>query len=666
MDMEYTNQEPPCLLAIIKGIKQNSEKRKAQFVLAYLFFLEQSGENDYDAIRDRINRLSDIRQKQGDYSKKNDFLYFRKKSHYFSDRVSFLRFRNLLLEVAGEQLSFRELMMYHDKKLSICHTCPYVSEYKNTDQEQLQLLGILSMNSPETKAAIWDAENSALKDHVDLNEIFSHYVSLSDIFPNAKPSFYPLYACYAEAVLLSDTYVMSGFFYDLYAFCEKAFLKELKDYGITQKLCGDDPAYARLIFDHLYRQSTEAFHKNNPSVSVNAADILPLWKDAVQSILTAKPYEPSFDIDEKPCYEISKELDIPIAKTQETQQMDIFQGIIDTPEKETEGVIEQLNEDETGPQKTDFISEEEGFFFPFLASNEDVSEYKKLDQEPSFVDKICSISENAGYLYVDCGIQNEHEPVLFLQVKNHSFMVSCYEKEVVKRLLQNKKIMVFSRSPYAVYTTLLWSGMALRECIFPIMEMLDDTFPYEKLEHKLSDSSYYISFLEKNILTFSAKKENYFSLCKLHYFYSFSYFRERFFSCDRPVCSPFLVWYDTENHHSYLQKFDLSGTSSKCSGKILCCEIDSKKRTEKANEISNILDALLILLVNRGDVRSRYISLVERGDNYLKLFSPSCVCEYFSTHLITDLLRLGRQFQVADLQVHFSSEEVIKSVESGS
>ena len=98
----------------------------------------------------------------------------------------------------------------------------------------------------------------------------------------------------------------------------------------------------------------------------------------------------------------------------------------------------------------------------------------------------------------------------------------------------------------------------------------------------------------------------------------------------------------------------------------MCCEIDSKKHTEKANEISNILDALLILLVNRGDVRLRYISLVERGDNYLKLFSPSYVCEYFSTHLITDLLRLGRQFQVADLQVHFSSEEVIKSVESGS
>lgn len=83
------------------------------------------------------------------------------------------------------------------------------------------------------------------------------------------------------------------------------------------------------------------------------------------------------------------------------------------------------------------------------------------------------------------------------------------------------------------------------------------------------------------------------------------------------------------------------------------------------NEISNIIDALLILLVDRGDVRLRYITLVERGEHYIKFFSPSYVCEYFSTHIITDLLRLGKEFHVPELQVRFTSEEIIKRVESG-
>lgn len=662
--MAQIYREPPCISEIVKELKPNSDKRKAQFLLAYLYYLEQSRITDYNTIREKIEYLSAIRQEQSDYAKRNDFFYFRKKKHYFSDRNSFVRFRNMLIEVAAEQLSFRELLRLQDKKLGLCHNCPYKNSYRDTLKEQKQLLGLLTVHTAETKSILWDSENNILNrqhlsDITDIEEIFSHFTSIADIFPNAQKGYYPLYACYAKAVLSSDTYIMSGFLFDLFAYCEKAFAEELKKAGITQKVCGNEPSYIHTIFEYLSNLGVAALHEED------AKNISSFCMELLQNIQKKESYQSAWDIDATPAYELSEEINIPIAKTLETQQMDVFQGIVNASELEEPVGVETISEQDSISFDTLFISNEERFFFPYLLKEEEILQYQDISNEPSLIDKVCSTSENSGYLYASCAIVNEHQVFLFLQIKKQLYRLLCTEHDTIKRIFLNKKIMVFSSSPYAIYTALLWCGLSLRECIFPILEFLDDTFPYEKLEYHLSDSSYYTSFLEENISAFLSKKDTYLPLCKLHYFYSFSYFRERYFSCDRKLCSPFLVWYDVENHHSYLQKFDLAGVSAKCSGKILCCELESKMSSDFTNEISNIIDALLILLVDRGDVRLRYITLVERGEHYIKFFSPSYVCEYFSTHIITDLLRLGKEFHVPELQVRFTSEEIIKRVESG-
>ena len=66
--MAQIYREPPCISEIVKELKPNSDKRKAQFLLAYLYYLEQSRITDYDTIREKIEYLSAIRQEQSDYA----------------------------------------------------------------------------------------------------------------------------------------------------------------------------------------------------------------------------------------------------------------------------------------------------------------------------------------------------------------------------------------------------------------------------------------------------------------------------------------------------------------------------------------------------------------------------------------------------------------------
>lgn len=272
---------PPCFKYLLENMKETDDHAKAVFLLSFLQYLSETGVTDPQTVRKKIAALPLLAQFSTIKRERPlNFLIMQDKTYTIDSTGELEDFRLILCRYAKSGQGFPEMMKKYDKKLTVCHVCPYSADYSLTYHKEETALCKMVLD-----------DFSCFKKISGLNPgtLFTSYISLADIFPTVRSSVYfPGMYCLIQAVCLNaDSYWNSGFFGKDYTCVKKSFREQLKTFGITPAKCTDDPDYDKKIFSCLM----EMIENSGTGESFDSL---------LDTLLNRKKYIPDFHIDKAP------------------------------------------------------------------------------------------------------------------------------------------------------------------------------------------------------------------------------------------------------------------------------------------------------------------------------------------------------------------------------